>query len=106
MPPTRKTPQDHKAKASDGFTFDHDGKTYTLPAPSQALANLDGRALRDAVLGGQMGEIALGFRCLEAVGADQAAIDAVYAKPVTETAALIASWMQSADLSGATLPQS
>ena len=105
MPSTtpRKTPQDHKPK---GFTFEHNGKTYSLPAPSQALGNLDGRALRDAVLGGQMGELALGFRCLEAVGAEQEAIDAIYDKPVAETAAVIADWMRSADLSGATLPQS
>lgn len=104
MPPqNRKAPQDHKPK---GFTFTHDGKTYSLPAPSQALANLDGRALRDAILGGQMGELALGFRCLEAVGAEQEAVDAIYAMPVAETAATIADWMKSADLSGATLPQS
>lgn len=103
MPAPKKAPQDHKPK---GFHFEHDGKTYTLPAPSQALANLDGRALRDAILGGQMGELALGFRCLEAVGAEQEAVDAIYAMPVAETAATIAAWMQSADLSGATLPQS
>lgn len=99
-------PQDHKPKASAGFTFDHDGRTYSLPAPSQALGNLDGRALRDAMLGGQMGELQLAFRCLEAVGAEQEAVDAIYAKPVAETATIILEWLRSADLSGATLPQS
>jgi len=101
--PEKKAPADHKPK---GFTFDHDGRTYTLPAPSQALANLDGRALRDALLGGQMGEIQLAFRCLEAVGADQATIDAIYAKPVAETTDVVVRWLRSADMSGATLPQS
>lgn len=103
MPTTKKAPQDRKPK---GFTFEHDGVTYTLPAPSQALANLDGRALRDAVIGGQMGELALGFRCLEAVGAAPSAVDAIYAMPVAETAAVITEWLRTADLSGATLPQS
>lgn len=106
MPPQRRTPQDHKAKTTGDFTFERDGVTYTLPHPSQALANLDGRALRDAVLGGQMGELALGFRCLEAVGADPAAIDAIYAMPVEQTSITILEWLRSADLSGATLPQS
>lgn len=104
MPPTtRKAPQDHKPK---GFTFDHNGRTHSLPAPSEALGNLDGRALRDAILGGQMGEIALAFRCLEAVGADPETIDAIYDRPVAETADIVVRWLRSADMSGATLPQS
>jgi len=104
MPPTtRRTPQDHKPS---GFTFDHDGKTYSLPAPSVALGNLDGRALRDALLGGQIGEIQLAFRCLEAVGADDAAIDAIYSMPVASTTDVVVRWLRSADMSGATLPQS
>lgn len=104
--PTKpRQPQDHKPKVT-GFTFDHDGKTYSLPAPSQALANLDGRALRDALLDGQMGEVALAFRCLEAVGAEPEAIDAIYAKPVAETTDVVVRWLRSADMSGATLPQS
>lgn len=108
MPAAPRKPQDHKPKTSksSGFTFEHDGATYSLPAPSQALANLDGRALRDALLNGTMGEIALAFRCLEAVDADPAAIDAIYAKPVTETTDIIVRWFRSADMSGATLPQS
>jgi len=119
MPPAaRKTPaprkpQDHKPKAtkpkatkSDDFTFEADGVTYTLPHPSAALANIDGRALRDALLNGEMGELALAFRCLEAVDAAPEAIDAIYAKPVTETAGIVVSWFRSADVSGATLPQS
>lgn len=106
MPPARKTPQDRKPKASAGFTFDHDGQTHTLPAPSEALVKVPGKAFRDAMLGGEMGELRFGLICLEAVDAAPEAIEALYAKPTDEMLALVGKWMQSADLSGATVPQS
>lgn len=101
-----KKPQDRKPKASAGFTFDHDGKTYTLPAPSAALAKIPGRAFRDAMIGGAEGELKFALRCVEAVGADDATLDALYSKPTDEMLTTLGKWMQSADLSGATVPQS
>lgn len=109
MPPaTRKTPQDRKPKTTTGqVTFEHDGATYVLPAPSEALLNIPGRALRDALLSADgTGEIKLMFRCLEAVDADEGAVDALYDKPIPEMMAIALRWFESADLSGATLPQS
>ena len=106
MPPTtRKTPQDHKAKVT-GFTFDADGKTYTLPHPSVALANLPGRALRDAMLGDEGEQLKFGMRCIEAVDADPTALDALYSLPAPDMVDVIGRWMSSTDPSGATLPQS
>lgn len=107
MPPAaRKTPQDRKPKASTGFTFDHDGKTHTLPAPSGALATIPGRAFRDAMLGGEIGELKFALTCLESVGASPEALDALYSKPTADMLEIAGRWMQSADLSGATVPQS
>lgn len=103
---TPRKPQDRKPKASAGFTFDHDGQTYTLPAPSQALAKIPGRAFRDAMLDGEIGELKFGLRCVEAVDAAPEALEALYSKPTDEMLGLLGKWMQSADMSGATLPQS
>lgn len=113
MPPAaRKTPprkpQDHKPKATkpDGFTFEADGATYTLPHPSAALAKIPGKAFRDAMLGGEIGELKFALTCAEAVDADVATLEALYAKPTDEMLRLLGAWMGSADMSGATLPQS
>jgi hypothetical protein len=104
-----KKPADRKPKAVKppaAGEFTHDGITYVLPPPSAALEHLPGRALRDALLGGDEGEVRLGFRALEACGAPQDALDALYAKPIAEMMRVIGPWLQSADLSGATLPES
>ena len=101
-----KKPQDRLPKKSDGFTFDHEGTTYTLPAPTDALMKIPGRALRDAFMDGTQGEMKLAFYCVEAVGADPAAIDALYDKPAPEMTDIILTWFRSAKVEGATLPQS
>ena len=107
MPSTKpRQPQDRKPKASEGFTFDHDGETYSLPAPSEALTRIPGRALRDAFMDGTQGELRLAFHCVESVGADPEAIDALYAKSAPEMTEVILSWFRSAEVEGATLPQS
>lgn len=108
MPPqNRRTPHDRKPKIKPGeYTFDHEGQTYVIPAPSQALAQVDGRTFRDALMDGEAGELKLGFKCLELVCTDDATLNALYSKPVSETVAIVGEWFQSADLSGATLPQS
>lgn len=107
MPPARKTPQDRKPKATEpgGFTFEHDGDTYTLPAPSEALTQIPGRALRDALLDGEEGQLRLAFRCVEATDVTDETLDALYDKPAPEMTAIIMDWFRSADASGATLPE-
>lgn len=104
--PAPKKPQDRKPKAGEGFTFEHDGVKHTLPAPSKALGVIPGRAFRDAMLGGEVGELKFALTCLEAVGAKPEALDALYAKPTAEMLEIAGRWMQSADMSGATVPQS
>lgn len=106
MATPRKSPQDHLPKKSAGFTFDADGNTFTLPPPSEALAKIPGRALRDALMGGSEGEMRLAFHCLESVGADPAAVDALYDKPAGEMTELLLDWFRSAQIEGATVPQS
>jgi len=105
-PSTARKPADRKPKATAGFEFTVAGKTYTLPHPSAALAKIPGRSFRDALLGGEEGEMKFGFVCLEAVDADPESIDAVYDLPADEMIALIGRWMGSIDKDGATLPQS
>jgi hypothetical protein len=110
MPPaSRKTPQDRKAKAVDGFTFKHEGITHRLPPPGDVMTKIDGRAFRDMLMDGEAGELKLAFICLEAVCTepdDILALNALYAKPFPETVKLAGEWFRSADTSGATLPQS
>lgn len=104
----RKKPADRLPKtAKPGvFTFEHGDRTYELPPPSAALEQIPGRVLRDAMLGGDEGELRFGFLCLEAVGVPQETLDAIYDKPAPEMMDVIGRWMRSGDLSGATLPES
>lgn len=106
MPAAPRKPQDHKPKAGGPFTFDHDGKTYEIAPPSDALTKIPGRALRDGLIGGEEGQMRFGFLLLEAVGLPQDTLDALYDKPAPEMLQIVESWLTSADLSGATLPQS
>lgn len=108
MPPARRSPADRKPKTGkDEVSFTHDGRTYVLPAPSEALLQIPGRALRDALMASDgTGELKLMFMCLEAVGAAPGTVDALYEKPIPEMMGIASKWFQSADLSGATLPQS
>lgn len=106
MPAQPKKPQDRKPKQDAGHSFTHEGKKYTLPSPVEAVKGLSGRDLRDVLMGGQQGEITLGFRLLEASDADQDTVDALYSKPGPECIEILGRWVQSADLNGTTLPES
>jgi hypothetical protein len=108
MPPTtRKAPQDRLAKKPSGFTFDHEGTTYTLAPPSDGLAQLSGRDFRDALLDGEEGQMRMAFRCLELVeDIDGPALAALYAKPTPEMLPIVNKWFESARENEATGPQS
>lgn len=99
------TPQDRKPRKVTKFTFDIAGKPYTLPLASKAAAKVSGRALRDAALNGQEGQIALGFQMLDACGADQATIDAILDLPGPRTVQIIEDWLALGDGDGANLPE-
>ena len=105
-PASARKPADRKPKAVDGFTFEAEGATFVIPAPSEVLATIPGRAFRDALMNGDEGQMKFSFVCLEKVVTDNAVLDALYAKPVPETLEIVAAWFKSADRSGATLPQS
>ena len=104
---TRKQPQDRKPKATDARTFvGADGKTWTLPAPTEALKKMTGRDIRDALLGDAQQEASLGFRILERCDPAPELLDALYDLPAAESVEIIGRWMPSPDGEGTTLPQS
>lgn len=105
--PAPKKPQDRLPKKVIGYSFDHEGKTFVIPPPSEALANLPGRVFRDAVMEGPAGEQRLAFVALELVVTDATVLEALYAKPAPQMIEIVQDWFQSAaDTSGATVPQS
>jgi hypothetical protein len=100
------TPQDRKPKKVTKYTFTTGGKTYSLPLASKGAENVSGRMMRDSLLGGDEGEMKLGFALLEACGADQAVIDVIYDLPVTKCLEILGDWLKLGDGDGASLPQS
>jgi hypothetical protein len=101
-------PQDRKPKAAEApeeFTFEHDGETYTLP-PVQSVAPLvGGRVMRDAVMGGEEGQLRLSFFMLEMLELDPEVktLDALYEKPATEMLEIVQSWMKFKPSAGVSL---
>lgn len=89
-------PQDRKPKAAEEptvFTFDHDGESFELP-PAQTVAHVvTGKAMRDAVMGGEEGQLRMSFTMLESLEGVDEAIDALYAKPAAEMLELVQAWM-------------
>lgn len=103
-----KQPEDHKPKPKK-FTFTgDDGKKHTLPFASEGAENIPGKLTRDAIMDpdDDAAQLRLGFAMLEACGAPQEAIDAVYAKPTTGMLEVLGAWMEHGDGQGATVPQS
>lgn len=111
MPTTPRKPQDRKPKAAAKnapVTFKGaDGKTHTLPPPTDALEHMTGRDIRDALMSPDKAqEMALGFRILERCQPAQEVLDALYDLPAPETFQIIGRWMPSPNPEGVTLPQS
>lgn len=99
-------PQDRKPKKATKYTFTVKGKTYSLPLASKGAEKVSGRVMRDALMGGQEGEMRLGFALLEACGAPQATVDVIYDLPVPACTRILAEWLALGDGDGASLPQS
>jgi hypothetical protein len=104
-------PADHKSKPKP-FTFKAPGldeggetitKTHTLPFASKGRENITGRQMRDALMDGDVGKLTLGFVLLEACGAKQDAIDAIYDLPNNECLEILGEWMEYGDGDGASL---
>lgn len=107
MPTEPRKPQDRKPKTAKPtrFSFEGaDGEVYHLPPPTDL--KLTGRMLRDVALGGDDEKLAFGFRALEAVDPDPAALDALYDLEVQDTLAVIDEWLRKAREDGVSVPSS
>lgn len=97
------TPQDHKPAKGSPFKFKVGSKSYTLPSADKGRATLSGRDLRDAMLGGEIGQMAYLFKALEASGVAKAALDALYDLPGDEMLKVLNDWAEYGDGDGASL---
>lgn len=107
VPKAAKRPTDHqRPKADELYTFTYQDATYTLPMATDGVAKVSGRQFRDAVMGGEEGQLRLGFAMLEAVDADPAALDALYDMPAPQMLEHISGWMEKAREGEATVGES
>lgn len=99
-----KQPSDHKPKPANGYQFnDTDGKPHTLPLASKGRAKMFGRDIRDAALGGEVGQLAYLFKVLEAAGPAKKALDALYDMPQDDMVDILQAWGEYGDGDGASL---
>lgn len=94
-----KQPQDRKPKQPQRFTFTGaDGKQYKLPPSEEGAQKIPGRYMRDVSMAKGETEraqanLALGFATLEASGADEATLNALYDLPMNTTLEVVGEWM-------------
>lgn len=97
-------PQDHQPAKGEPFKFtDAEGKSHTLPLASSGKSRLSGRDLRDAALGGEVGQVAYMFKLLEAAEPSEKALDALYAMPQDEMVEVLQAWGEHGDGDGVSL---
>lgn len=100
-------PQDHKPKQNEKpapFTFTGgDGKKHTLPFASEGRARLTGRDVRDAALGGDIGQLGYLFKALEAADPGEKVLDALYGMPQDDMLEVLKDWGDHGDGDGASL---
>lgn len=100
-------PQDRKPAQNEPFRFsDGDGKSHTLPFVSEGRSRLTGRDIRDATVGGEIGQLAYLFKTLEAAKPDEATLDALYAMPQDDVLEILTKWGDHGDGDGASLGES
>lgn len=93
--------QDH---LGDTFTFhDSKGRKHSLPPVTAGQDALSGRALRDAAVGGEAGQLAYMFRLLEAAKPKPETLDALYDMPQSEMLDILKAWGETGDGEGASL---
>lgn len=106
--PTKK-PQDRMPKAAaitvtptpvNVYTFTWEGVEYSIQAGETAMERVPGRALRDAFLDGDEGQMRLAFTLLEYVDSDPGALDALYAMPAPMMLDHVTAWMTTATVTG------
>ena len=96
-------PQDRRPKKGAPFKFTAGGKSYTLPLASKGRAKLTGKDLRDASVGGEIGQLGYLFKALEAAEPKQDALDALYAMPQSDVMDVLSEWGEHGDGDGASL---
>jgi hypothetical protein len=97
-------PQDHKPANGEPFRFtDSKGKKHTLPLASAGRNKLSGRDLRDATMGGEIGQMAYLFKTLEATDPNPKALEALYEMPQAEMMEVLQAWGDHGDGDGASL---
>lgn len=97
-------PQDRRVKKTEGFRFTGaDGESHVLPPASVGHAHLTGRDVRDAAMGGEVGQLAYMFKLLEAAGVDEAALNALYDLPESDMLQVLEEWGEYGDGDGASL---
>lgn len=101
-----KQPEDHKPAKDAPFRFKVGTKSYTLPPITNGQVKMTGRDFRDAVMDGELGQMAYTFKMLEAAGPSDAALDALYSLPQAEMMDVVAAWGQHGDGDGASLGES
>lgn len=97
-----KQPQDRKPAKGARFTFHSDGKKYTLPLVSEAVAKLSGGDLMDSALGGDLGRIEYMFKALSAADAPEAT-GVLRAMSPADMLEIINAWGEFGDGEGASL---
>lgn len=102
--PAPRNPQDRKPKASaDVFTFKSGEGTYTLPPAQSVASQVDGRTMRDAVMGGEEGQLRLAFTMLDALDTEPGTLDALYSMPAPEMLEIVQAWMTHKPANGVSL---
>ena len=99
-------PQDRLPKAAEEpteYTFEHDGKTYSLPAAQTVADRVSGKVMRDAVMDGEEGQLRMSFFLLEELEGAEEAREALYAKPASEMLQIVEAWMKFKPKDGVTL---
>lgn len=100
-------PQDRKPRKGEPFRFAAaDGKTHTLPLVTEGRKKLTGRDLRDAAMGGEIGQLAYLIKALEAAAPKQAALDALYDMSQEDMMGVLQQWGEHGDGEGASLGES
>ena len=97
-------PQDHKPSKGEPFKFTgRDGKTYSIPLASKARKKLDGGAIEDALVAGELGMLGYLVKCLRASGISDKAHAALRALPQAEYMDVLEAWGDHGDGDGASL---
>lgn len=100
---TTKQPADRKPAKGEPFRFTAGAKSYTLPNVTKGRTALTGRDLRDAALGGELGQLGYLLKALEAAKPSKAALDALYDMSQPDMMDVLSAWGEHGDGDGATL---